>query len=107
MARPPLYLALARFLYARHRDDLRLLVESFLALGIVFATLAMPLALDARRTSATWALEGAALVWVGVRQRHLGPRAFGLAAATCARASRSRSAFRSGPIDWSAVVCPC
>ena len=62
----------ARFLYARARDDLRLLVEAFLALGVVFATLAVPLALDARWTSATWALEGAAIVWVGVRQR---PRA--------------------------------
>lgn len=72
------YLVLARFLYTRHRDDLRLLVEAFLALGVVFATLAVPLALDARLTSATWALEGAALVWVGVRQQHLGPRAFGL-----------------------------
>ncbi|HEX6136647.1 MAG TPA: DUF2339 domain-containing protein [Casimicrobiaceae bacterium] len=72
------YLLLARLLYTRHRDDLRLLVESFLALGVVFATLAVPLALDARLTSATWALEGAALVWVGARQQHLGPRAFGL-----------------------------
>jgi uncharacterized membrane protein len=73
-----IYLGLARVLYARHRDDLRLLTESFLALGIVFATLAVPLALDARLTSATWALEGAALVWVGVRQLHVGARVFGL-----------------------------
>jgi len=73
-----IYLGLARVLYARHRDDLRLLTESFVALGIVFATLAVPLALDARLTSATWALEGAALVWVGVRQRHVGARVFGL-----------------------------
>ena len=72
------YLLLARWLYARHRDDLRLLVESFLALGVVFATLAVPLALDARLTSATWALEGAALVWVGTRQQHVASRAFGL-----------------------------
>ena len=72
------YLLLGRFVYTRHRDDLRLLVEAFLALGLVFATLAVPLALDARLTSATWALEGAALVWIGVRQQHLGPRAFGL-----------------------------
>ena len=73
-----IYLGLARLLYTRHRDDLRLLTESFLALGVVFATLAVPLALDARLTSATWALEGAALVWVGVRQQHLGARVFGL-----------------------------
>ena len=89
------YLALARFLYARHRDDLRPLVESFLALGVVFATLAVPLALDARLTSATWALEGAALVWVGTRQGHVASRAFGLLLQLAA-ASHSRSAFRCG-----------
>ncbi len=78
IAAAAIYLSLARFLYARHRDDLRLLVESFLALGVVFATLAVPLALDARLTSATWALEGAALVWVGTRQSHAASRVFGL-----------------------------
>jgi uncharacterized membrane protein len=78
IAASALYLGLARILWARRRDDLRLLVESFLALGVVFATLAVPLAFDARWTSATWALEGAAIVWIGVRQRHLAPRVFGL-----------------------------
>jgi uncharacterized membrane protein len=78
VAAAAVYLGLARILWARRRDDLRLLVESFLALGVVFATLAVPLAFDARWTSATWALEGAAIVWVGVRQRHLAPRVFGL-----------------------------
>ncbi len=72
------YLVLARVLYARRNDNVRLLVESFLALGIIFATLAIPLALDARWTSATWALEGAAMLWVGVRQRRLAVRVFGL-----------------------------
>ena len=37
----------------------------------------MPLALDGRWSAATWALEGAALVWVGCRQGRLLPRAFG------------------------------
>ena len=46
---------LARWLYARRRDMLRMLVESFLALGVVFATLAIPLALDGRWTAAAWA----------------------------------------------------
>jgi uncharacterized membrane protein len=45
---------------------------------MIFATIAIPLALDARWTSATWALEGAAMVWVGVQQRRLAVRAFGL-----------------------------
>jgi uncharacterized membrane protein len=72
------YLVLARWLWARHRDDLRLLVESFLALGVVFGTLAIPLALDGRWTSAAWALEGAAIVWAGARQNRWLARNFGL-----------------------------
>jgi len=72
------YLTLATMLRAKHRDSLRLLVESFLALGVGFATLAVPLALDARWTSAVWAVEGAAIVWVGVRQNRRLARAFGM-----------------------------
>jgi uncharacterized membrane protein len=56
----------------------RLLIESFLALGVVFATLAIPLALDARWTSASWALEGAAVFWIGIRQNRRLARFFAL-----------------------------
>ena len=87
-----LYLVLARVLYARRREDLRLLVEAFLALGVVFATLAIPLAVDARWTSATWALEGAAIVWVGVRAAAAWSRARSACCCSSAPASRSRSA---------------
>lgn len=73
------YLLLARVLHARQRDTLRLLVECFLALGVVFLTLAIPLALDARWTSAAWALEGAGIVWIGVRQKRWMARLFGMA----------------------------
>ena len=72
------YLTQATILNAKKRDSLRLLVESFLALGVGFATLAVPLALDGRWTSAVWAVEGAAIVWVGVRQNRLLARAFGM-----------------------------
>ncbi|MGH8619332.1 MAG: DUF2339 domain-containing protein [Burkholderiales bacterium] len=72
------YLVLASVLHARKQETLRLLVESFLALGTGFATLAVPLAFDGRWTSAVWAVEGAAIVWVGVRQNRLLARAFGL-----------------------------
>ena len=72
------YLTAAWALHAAGRDRYRMLVESFLALGVVFATLAIPLALDARWTSAAWALEGAAIVWVGLRQRHRIARVFGI-----------------------------
>ncbi len=72
------YLVLARVLWARRHGELALLVESFLALGVVCATLAVPLAFDVRLTSAAWALEGAAIVWVGLRQQRALARAFGL-----------------------------
>lgn len=71
------YLTLAKFLFSRAGADIRLLVESFLALGVVFGTLAIPLALDGRWTAAAWALEGAAIVWIGVRQEKILARGFG------------------------------
>lgn len=71
------YLLLAKGLFSRAQENVRMLVESFLALGVVFGTLAIPLALDGRWTAATWALEGAAIVWVGVRQEKFLTRCFG------------------------------
>jgi uncharacterized membrane protein len=63
-----LYVLLARWLHGRRNPTLALLVEAFLALGIAFLTLAIPLALEGKWTAAAWALEGAALFWVGQRQ---------------------------------------
>ena len=57
----------------------RWLAECFVALGLGFVTLAVPLALDARWTSAVWAAEGAAVYWMGQRQGRWLARAIGLA----------------------------
>ena len=65
------YTLLATWLHRVQGKQMRLLIESFIALGVAFATIAIPLALDDRWTAVAWALEGAALVWVGVRQRGL------------------------------------
>jgi uncharacterized membrane protein len=73
------YLLLARGVWKRAGEGMRMLAEAFLALGVVFVTLAIPLAVEGRWTSAVWALEGAAIVWVGVRQQRLPARAFGIA----------------------------
>ena len=54
---------------SKARQWLRLLCESFLATGIVFGTVAIPLALDDQWTAAAWALEGAALIYVAIRQQ--------------------------------------
>ncbi|MES2943017.1 MAG: DUF2339 domain-containing protein [Pseudomonadota bacterium] len=73
-----IYLLLAAALMRRAQGSYRLLVECFIALGVGFATLAVPLGLDVRWTSAVWALEGAGAFWVGMRQARWMPRAFGL-----------------------------
>ncbi|MGU7779351.1 DUF2339 domain-containing protein [Burkholderia sp. PU8-34] len=71
------YVVVAAWL-ARRRERLRLLFEATLALAVIFATLAVPLAFSGPTTSAAWAIEGAAIVWVGVRERRLAPFGFGL-----------------------------
>jgi uncharacterized membrane protein len=59
------------------RLGLRLLGESHALLALGFATLAVPLALSARLTACTWAIEGAALIWLGLRQDRRLPRWIG------------------------------
>jgi uncharacterized membrane protein len=71
------YLALGWTLWRSRRETFRLLVEAFAALGIIFASLAIPLAFDTRTTAAMWAVEGAGLLWLGVRQERRLPRLFG------------------------------
>jgi len=63
-----LYVCLATFLLRRAATQLRVMVEAQFALSVAFLTVAIPLALDARWTSAAWALQGAAMVWLGLRQ---------------------------------------
>jgi uncharacterized membrane protein len=72
-----LYLTLAWLLRRGQVEARRVLIEAFLALGVAFLTLAVPLALDSRWNAATWALEGSALIWIGCRQQRRLPRAFG------------------------------
>jgi uncharacterized membrane protein len=61
------------------REGMRLLSETYAALAVVFVTLTIFFALDAYPTFALWTLEGAAIVWVGLRQRRLLARIFGVA----------------------------
>ena len=72
------YMALARVIIGRSADRALLLVETCIALGVIFGTLAIPLGLDARWTSAAWAVEGAGIYWLGLRQARPVARGFGL-----------------------------
>jgi len=70
----------AAFAFAEWRAaGMRLLAESHALLALGFGTVAVPLALSARTTSSTWALEGAALIWLGLRQGRRLPRWIGYA----------------------------
>jgi uncharacterized membrane protein len=72
------YMGLARLVAGRSPGRALLLVETCLALGVIFGTLAIPLGLDARWTSAAWAVEGAGIFWLGLRQGRPVARGFGL-----------------------------
>lgn len=63
-----IYLAVARLLWVRYGTVQQVLIDAFTALGVGFATLAIPLAIGAAWTSAAWALEAVGLVWIGLRQ---------------------------------------
>jgi uncharacterized membrane protein len=73
-----LYMGIARILAGRASGRSALLVETCLSLGVVFATLAIPLGLSAQWTTVAWAVEGAAVFWLGMRQNRLLARFFGL-----------------------------
>ncbi|MGF6899570.1 DUF2339 domain-containing protein [Paraburkholderia sp. GAS348] len=72
-----LYLAIAGWLARRHAR-LGMMFEAMLALAVIFVTLAVPLAFTGPTTSAAWAIEGAAITWLAVRQRRLIAFGFGL-----------------------------
>jgi uncharacterized membrane protein len=73
------YIGLAWWVLSRRRDTLQFLGECFIALGVGFLTLTLPLALDGRWTSAAWAVEGIGLLWVGLKQNRTLPTWSGLA----------------------------
>src|SRR5690606_22813225 len=70
------YTALAWAL--RRREGYAVLAQAHALLAVGFATLSVPLALSANATASVFALEGAALAWLGLRQRRLLPQLAGL-----------------------------
>ena len=71
-----LYAVLAWLL--RKREHYLALVMPYAVLAVGFATLAVPLALSAQATASVFALEGAALIWLGLRQGKRLPQLSGL-----------------------------
>lgn len=73
-----LYLGLGWALRRRDGVGLRLLIDTCVAIGMIFASLAIPLAVDNTWTSAAWAVEGAGLMWLGLRQQRVLMRCFAM-----------------------------
>lgn len=73
------YASVGAWLRHRHEELMQLLTQSMLVLAVGFATIAVPLAMDDRWSAIAWALEGAGVVWLGVRQTSMLSRLTGSA----------------------------
>lgn len=69
------YLGLWTWLRGKERTGL--LAQSFLALSVVFFTIAIPYIFDADVSAALWSLEGTAAIWVALKQERMLTRYFG------------------------------
>ncbi len=94
LALAAIYAVLAGVLHRMNR--MRPLVESYAVLAVGFATLAVPLALSAGVSASVFALEGAALVWLGIRQRRRLPQISGLLLQVAAAVAYAIGADRYG-----------
>ncbi len=92
------YLSLGRFVAARWPQGLALLAEAYAIVGVIFATLAVPLAVEGQWTGAAWAVEAAGMYWLGIRQQRVYSRAFAFVLVVGA-VLQLLGAIRPGPAD--------
>lgn len=64
------HIILARAVFSSLGAKVKLLVQSYFFIGLCFLSLAIPLAFSGRLTAAIWAVEGLALIWSGIKQKH-------------------------------------
>lgn len=88
----------------RRRDDLKLLMRSYAALAVGFVTLAIPLAFSARATATLWALEGAGVAWIGLKQNRKLPWFTGLALQLLAAGAYVKSLLDSSHVSTETVL---
>src|SRR5699024_3192726 len=89
----------------QRRGPHAVLAEAYTLLAAGFATLAVPLALTARATAAVFAIEGAGLVWLGLRTGRRLPRWSGTALQLAA-AVAFLVGFGSMPVDTRPLLNP-
>ncbi|MEA2028554.1 MAG: DUF2339 domain-containing protein, partial [Campylobacterota bacterium] len=71
-----IYLLLAKLLF--QYPKMKLLAEAFMALGVVFMTMAIPYAFDDHLGWALWVLEASAIIWIALKQEREYARIFGI-----------------------------
>ena len=84
------------FWLLRHRPRTTLLAESFLALSVLFFTVAVPYIFDADVTAALWSLEATAIIWISFRQERSLARYFGMTMLLVATALYPKSVHTGG-----------
>ncbi len=62
----------------KNKERTGLLAQSFLALSVVFFTIAVPYIFDGDVSAALWSLESAAIIWVSLKQNKVIARYFGI-----------------------------
>lgn len=72
------YILLSVLIFKKKDPVLTALLESFTALGVICLSLAIPFAFTASWTTGLWALEGAGLLWIGLRQNRFPALVFGI-----------------------------
>jgi len=82
------------------------LAQAYALLAVGFATLSVPLALSARATASVFALEGAALAWLGLRQGRAFPQWAGLGLQLAAAVAFSLGMSTVLPPDARAIANP-
>jgi len=71
------YMLTSRIVFNRDAIRMRFLAESYFAIGLGLLSLTVPFAFSGSLSSAIWAVEGAALLWSGVRQNRIVTRCGG------------------------------
>jgi len=90
------YALLAFALRRSTRPALNALAAAFGSLAVIFATVAVPLAVDARWTSAVWAIEAAGVYWLGCRNESAFARGFALLLQVAAGVAFALGGFEPG-----------
>lgn len=96
LAMAAVYAVLWLALHKRPEPGLSLLSRAFFVLAVILATVAIPFAADPQWTSAWWALESAAVYWIGCRQKQGIARAFALLLQVGAALAFAGGDFASG-----------